>query len=224
MSGLKYVRLLQLGLGLDVRCLRAPAQQMTHGPKTQRKLGFTSCECPVGQRHGTSGDSCENCGTGRYGDTTGAASCKLCPAGKYNGVEGSTVASACTDCAAHTYAASEGTVSCTSCDTTNGYFSTTGGSGGVGSTGCIQSKCEIGKYGDLSGGSGCTNCPAGKYGDIIGLSTDSQCKDCAVGKHNPSTGKTAASDCIDCVIGKYSSSSSAQTCTLCRESKEHFFR
>merc|ERR1711871_1435856 len=45
--------------------------------------------------------------------------------------------------------------------------------------------CEVGKFNDESGGSGCTDCASGKYADATGSTA---CQDCAAGQIASETG------------------------------------
>ena len=85
-----------------------------------------------------------------------------------------------------------------------GYFSSTGAS--------LCTKCPIGTYSDMDGGTSCIDVPAGFYGTGCDENMTA-CKSrnpCPVGYFS----STAASFCTKCPIGRYSDSMGAPTCTF----------
>lgn len=156
-------------------------------------------ECPAGEYHSTTGDSCIACPVGKYSASAGTTtSCVVCEAGKYQDSASST---GCTTCA-------------------NGKYST-GGSGTDHDTESDCKDCEAGKYHPTTGGA-CHDCPVGKFTPSTGLTA---CDTCSGGHYQDTAGQVA---CKACTNGKYleswkteESNDSAADCNDCEAGKYH---
>ena len=155
----------------------------------------TVCDaCPSGQYGSTVDDditSCNDCGTGKYGDLDGQSACKDCGTGKYGDLDGLSV---CKNCG------------------TGKYNEQTGQSSE--SIGC--KNCGTGKYNEQVGQNSesvaCKNCVPGKYNEQVGQNSESvACKNCVPGKYGNQTGLSV---CYECDTGDVSSTGSTNCAPL----------
>ena len=174
---------------------------------------------------------CEDCPTGRYGDSDGFCdgraeysnltdgarhphcSCRECPAG-YTSVGDPTSRTLCLQCRAGKYGSesSQHFGNCKECIA--GKFND--------ETGQVDCKpCEKGKYSTLEGvstPSDCTECAAGKYSTLEGAATADVCENCPAGKYTDEKGGESESHlCKPCVLGRFRSHANYDptTCTEC---------
>jgi Notch-like protein len=130
-----------------------------------------------------SGNTCADCGAGKYLTTAGSnteTDCVDCGAGKYVEASGSTLESDCDDCGAGKYVT---------------------GTGHTLESDCVN--CVGGKYVEDPGSvaaSDCEDCEAGKYVLAAGSTLESDCTECDAGQFQENDGAT---ECKDCLAGQY---------------------
>jgi len=155
---------------------------------------LTCTACVAGKYRADSGATligdCENCGVGKYSDTTAATVCTDCGVGKYSTTVGATGASTCNACGMGKYA------------------STTGNAA---ESDCVS--CGAGKYLASTGASSegsCVACSAGKSSTASGASSSTACQGCVAGKYSA----TGASTCTSCPMNSNAPAGSV-TSTAC---------
>ncbi|GMH80167.1 hypothetical protein TL16_g08430 [Triparma laevis f. inornata] len=175
--------------------------------------------CDKGKyKEGTGGTTvCDECGTGKYNDQTGAgleSDCQDCASGKYQPSTAAVSPYDCANCDAGKYSPSAALSECTDCST--GKYSAEMSSDCVecppgtytGSTSSIDcTGCEVGRYAGSTGFSACNPCEEGKFTDVT---HSNSCTACDGGKMSVLNRLS----CSDCDTGKYATPGSF-SCTLC---------
>eukprot|EP00937_MAST-01D_sp_MAST-1D-sp2_P004264 g4264.t1 len=161
------------------------------GPGTFLESSDSCANCPTGKFQETSGaTTCEDCPEGTFQDVDGQTYCLQCPPGRFDDVGGRKSSNDCQPCAAGRSFDAVGGAACKACKAGEHQPRT-------GTASCIA--CQPGQYSGPAAAE-CRPCPAGRFGDdATEQDSEAHCRNCPAGKFQENTKKLF---CVACGVGK----------------------
>ena len=223
-----------VGSSVNSTCIACPSN--SNSPAGSSVV--TNCTCNVGYS-GPDGDSCTECMSGQYKESTGSAVCTNCGAGTYSTTGGASASSTCIACPSNSNSPVE-SPALASCTCNAGYWGSDGGpctaclAGTVktstGSANCTD--CGSGTYSTATAATVCTRCGVGSYSAAVSASATSTCITCPSNSNSPA-GSTVLTHCAcnagftgpngetctACVAGKHKESAGSANCIACAAGK-----